>query len=254
MKHFSIQNRPVGRGLTSAVGWTLAASLLAALGCLGESEVWDGKDASVDSAATDQAAVDHRAGAESPVKHVEGSVVDLPLEEPVDRFTLEFPLSVADAYAAIPHRRTRFNFVQSPMDAEHAEYLATSFHFLDEATRARVTAYQDFYHRGRSATRPVEQLGTVIATFRRLNPPQDLREYNALIVSALEDQREVLAEWAAEGDDFPYRDTIGRHPRVQSASNALKAAYGLLMKEFGGRESAHNRDAFFDYHCALDFL
>ncbi|MBZ0111933.1 MAG: hypothetical protein K8J08_05705 [Thermoanaerobaculia bacterium] len=188
------------------------------------------------------------------MKPLEGPVVDQPLEEPVELFTLDFPLSVSEAYATIPHRQTSFDFARSPMDVDHAVYLERSFHFLDEATRARVTAYQDFYHRGRSATRPVEQLGTLIATFRRLNPPNDLREYNALILSALEDQREVLAEWAAQGDDFPYREEIGGHPRVRSASTSLKAAYGILMKQFGGRESAHNRNALFDYHCALDFL
>jgi hypothetical protein len=44
-------------------------------------------------------------------------------------------------------------------------------------------------------------------------------------------------------------DTTG----VQTASARLHEAYAELMRLYPG-EGTHNRDAFFDYLCALDYL
>ena len=40
---------------------------------------------------------------------------------------------------------------------------------------------------------------------------------------------------------------------MRSASRALQAAYGQLMSLYSN-ETLTNKDAFYDYHCALDFL
>jgi hypothetical protein len=74
------------------------------------------------------------------------------------------------------------------------------------------------------------------------------------VLAALADQRAFLSEWEAAGPTFAYRDRIGAHPRVTAASAALRRAYDELMKLYGPAEPARNRAAFFDYHCALDFL
>jgi hypothetical protein len=49
------------------------------------------------------------------------------------------------------------------------------------------------------------------------------------------------------------RGQIGGHAGARHASDALRAAYNELMARYPN-EGPTNRDAFFDYHCALDFL
>jgi hypothetical protein len=46
---------------------------------------------------------------------------------------------------------------------------------------------------------------------------------------------------------------LAANGNVQAASAAARAAYGELMSKYPG-ESQSNKDAFFDFHCALDFL
>lgn len=43
------------------------------------------------------------------------------------------------------------------------------------------------------------------------------------------------------------------HPKVRSASGKLLGAYGNLMRMYPN-EDGTNRQAFFDYLCALDFI
>ncbi|NIP39793.1 MAG: hypothetical protein GWO07_16190 [Candidatus Dadabacteria bacterium] len=46
---------------------------------------------------------------------------------------------------------------------------------------------------------------------------------------------------------------ITREDLVHSSSNKLKRAYSILMKKCP-KENGHNRQAFFDDLCALDFI
>jgi hypothetical protein len=75
------------------------------------------------------------------------------------------------------------------------------------------------------------------------------------LLQALSDQRAFFAEWQTQGQQFQYGSpqTIVTHPKVQSAAAALREAYGILVETYSG-ESNENKEAFFDYHCALDFV
>ena len=59
----------------------------------------------------------------------------------------------------------------------------------------------------------------------------------------------------AEGQPFPYALHKGGnvHSLVRSSSNQLIQAYDYLMQSYP-QESPHNRQAFFDHLCALDFI
>jgi hypothetical protein len=82
-----------------------------------------------------------------------------------------------------------------------------------------------------------------------------LAKYQTALLQALSDQQSFFQEWQAEGLQFQYGSpqTLVHHPKVQSASNALRQAYGILMETYSD-ESSSNKAAFFDYHCALDFV
>ena len=95
----------------------------------------------------------------------------------------------------------------------------------------------------------------LIDYLQTIEAPSGLSRYQSTLLKALSDQRAFFDEWRNEGQQFQYSNgqTLGAHPRVQSASSSLKEAYGILMQTYPG-ESNHNKQAFFDYHCALDFL
>ena len=95
----------------------------------------------------------------------------------------------------------------------------------------------------------------LISYLQNTEAPASLSGYQAHLLKALADQRSFFEEWQTQGQQFQYGSpqALGTHPKVQSASTALREAYGILMETYPG-EGNGNKEAFFDYHCALDFL
>jgi hypothetical protein len=169
--------------------------------------------------------------------------------------TLNLDLSVEEAYAAIPHRRTAMDFAAANMPERDKHYLSAAFHLIDQAVRLRVAAYQRFSRGDAGAAQLISDMDRVIDCWQHLEAPADLSTYHRQLRQALADQRAFFAEWRSAGQGFRHGgpDELGSHPKVQSASAALRAAYEILMRQYPD-EGSNNRDAFFDYHCALDFL
>ena len=163
-------------------------------------------------------------------------------------------LSVDEAYAAIPHRRTAMQFPGSNVPKADQDYLQVAFAVIDQAVLLRVATYQSFL-RGKTADPlAISRMDRLIAFLHSVDPPAHLKTYHKRIEQALADQRAFFDDWRSRGSEFPYaRGSLASHPKVASSSSALKEAYGILMQSYPS-ESAHNREAFFDYHCALDFL
>jgi hypothetical protein len=133
-------------------------------------------------------------------------------------------MSIDEAYAAIPHRRTVFDRRAATMSAEEADALDRLFAIVDRAIVARVTksGHDD-----------------VLADFRALRLPSKLGRVQSLVTEAIVAERAYLAD--------------GDRSAIPRASARLHEAYAELMRLYPG-EGAHNRDAFYDYLCALDFL
>jgi hypothetical protein len=169
--------------------------------------------------------------------------------------TFSLELSVDAAYAAIPHKRTAMDFAASNMANQDKRYLEVAFHLIDQAIRLRVTAYQKF-SRGEVRDAPlISEMDRLIDFLQDIDAPANLSSYQKHLLQALSDQRAFFEEWQTQGQQFQYGSPqrIATHPRVQSASTALRAAYGVLMQTYPS-EGNRNKDAFFDYHCALDFI
>ena len=169
--------------------------------------------------------------------------------------TPELGLSVDEAYAAIPHRRTAMQFTGSKVPRADQDYLQVAFAAIDQAVLLRVTTYQSF-SRGRTAdSSAIRSMDRLIEFLQSVDPPQNLKTYHKRIEQAVSDQRAFFDEWRSRGSEFQYArgTSLGSHPKVASSSSALKEAYGILMQSYP-TESPHNKEAFFDYHCALDFL
>lgn len=169
--------------------------------------------------------------------------------------TLNLDLSVEEAYKAIPHRRTAMDFAASNLPAEERLYLEVAFHLIDQSVRLRVTAYQKFSQGETGNAGLIADMGRIIEFLQTHEPPANLSGYHKQLVKALAEQRAFFEEWSAHATQFQYGspNRLAAHPKVQGASNALRAAYAVLMQQYSG-ENDHNKQAFFDYHCALDFI
>jgi hypothetical protein len=166
--------------------------------------------------------------------------------------TLNLDLSVDAAYAAIPHRRLAMDFAASNMPDEDKRFLEVAFHLIDQAIRLRVAACQNSEVRD---SQSISDLDRLVEYLQNTEAPATLTTYQARLLQALTDQRAFFEEWRTEGQHFQHGSpqTIPSHPKVQSSSTALRAAYGILMAKYSS-ETNNNKEAFFDYHCALDFI
>jgi hypothetical protein len=162
-------------------------------------------------------------------------------------------MGVEQAYAAIPHRRTVWTEEGSAVPAEEKTYLKGMFQALDQAVAVRVSALQDFSN-GRFERVDVDaEFDLLISYVQGMAVPGKLATYHKEILAGLSGEKQFFNEWRAQRDRFPFAQQIANHPGVRSSSAALRAAYAELMANYPG-EGASNKEAFFDYHCALDFL
>jgi len=170
-------------------------------------------------------------------------------------------MSVNDAYRAIPHRQTTYQVSSSSISPKGTGLLDRLFRIVDRAVVARVETLSWLTSGGRQG-KPFAHyqrtLNSLLRELEALNPPERIIPAVNLITTALQEQRSYLREWdqaIAKRQPFPY--TLHRggnlHSLVRSSSNKLLQAYNHLMKSYP-KESPHNRQAFFDHLCALDFI
>jgi len=159
-------------------------------------------------------------------------------------------LSVEGAYQAIPHRRTVFDPGNASMSAEERDYLVRLFDLVDEAVVERVRLLQRFSSGMNSAAQAGNNYGSILDRLNDLSVPDGLGEVHDLVVAAVQDQSDFFDAWS---EVYPEPLDVRSHELSQSASQELQQAYGLLM-EIYPQESGHNKNAFYDYLCALDFL
>ena len=167
--------------------------------------------------------------------------------------SVDVGLSVDQAYAAIPHRRTAWTESQTTVPADERAYLRTIFLVVDEAIAVRVAGLQNFSQQRFDFIDVDGQLDRLISFTRSMPVPSRLTAYHRQILAALSSDRQFFSEWKSQGANFPYAQQIAADGNVQAASAAARAAYSELMSKYPA-ESQQNKDAFFDYHCALDFL
>jgi hypothetical protein len=147
---------------------------------------------------------------------------------------------VEEAYRLVPHRQTVFQPAAARMPVSERAYLVAFFDAIDQAIVAKVSA--------RRGATVAQAYAPVWEAWERLNPPASLRATQDKVKSAIVDQQAFLLEIEKRQSGWNMS-----HPKVRSSSAALQAAYGDLMRTYPG-EDAINKQAFFDYLCALDFI
>jgi hypothetical protein len=158
-----------------------------------------------------------------------------------------------EAYAAIPHRRTLYEPPKSPVAAEKARELGRLFALTDEGVVLRVQGMRA--HRERNAAEVRNLLLRYDALIAKLAAEKfgsEVTPARDLIADGVRMHRKFLASRPAGGITF-VRNELTATPDVTQASRKLIGAYHLLMAAFP-KEAAHNKTAFYDHLCALDYL
>ncbi|MDF1660444.1 MAG: hypothetical protein P1V97_01645 [Planctomycetota bacterium] len=165
-------------------------------------------------------------------------------------------VSVEKAYKMIPHRRTKFTFKGSTVKGDDKAYLEKAFKIVDEAVRCRVVTMHDYAKKApKKAGKLRNDYQKLLDYLKTLTPPKKLAKYQESLISAMTAQIDFFKEWEKGGKSFRYGGLrqLRSHPKVTGASRFLIAGYQVLMRAYAG-ESKKNKEAFFDYHCSLDFI
>ncbi|MEO1623287.1 MAG: hypothetical protein AAFU53_19940 [Cyanobacteria bacterium J06632_3] len=178
-------------------------------------------------------------------------VVVLPALTDIPQFSL--PLTVPQAYRSIPHKRTEFAPLYSDIPEQEKAYLALMFSLIDQAIALRVSTLQEFQGRNYNPNR-IDEYQVLIDFTNTIQPPANLSTYHEQIRLALQAQQSFYTDWRTKGSSFSAgHNGIRNHPQVKAASSQLIAAHSTLVQTYP-QEDSLNKDAFFDYHCALDFI
>ena len=153
-------------------------------------------------------------------------------------------MTVDEAYAAIPHQRTVFDTSAAKMDVQEKKFLAIFFSLIDKAVAEKVIRLKSIG--GHSVA--TDNYDAILAKLGELQVPDKLEKVYRLVMEAVQEQRQYLAQLVKGGESFS-----SGAPLVQSSHGNLVAAYGELMRLFPA-EGQSNKQSFFDYLCALDFI
>ena len=166
-------------------------------------------------------------------------------------------MTVEEAYKAIPHTRTVFDPEQANMARSNALYLEKFFALTDEALRNRVEALMRLStgKGGISIAEYNKRHEKTVKALAELTPSAEVAPAYNIIVEAIGEQADFLNAWArAEPKKREWIKLNFRNdPFVQSSHDKLIKGYMTLLRAFPF-EGGQNRQAFYDYLCALDFI
>jgi hypothetical protein len=151
-------------------------------------------------------------------------------------------MTVDEAYKAIPHKQTRFDAGAAGMEAREKEFLDALFGLTDIAVAERVEAQIALS----THKTPPSNYDEILRRFQSLPVPEKMTEAHRLVTEAVREQRQYL-DTLKGGGTFD-----ANAPLVESSHQKLIQAYNELMRLYPS-ENAHNKQAFFDHLCALDF-
>jgi hypothetical protein len=135
------------------------------------------------------------------------------------------------------------------MSVQERMYLSKVFGLTDLATVERVSMLIWLTSEGKAGELAINY-SNILSRLGELNPPAGLANFHKLIIESIEEQRKALVKWKNSSFDY---SKLQNEILVRSSSAKLKRAYSILMKKYP-KEGNHNKQAFFDHLCALDFI
>jgi hypothetical protein len=162
-------------------------------------------------------------------------------------------MTVEEAYAGIPHKRTVFDGNASKLSAAHIDNLKRLFTSSDQGVMLRVEGLRAL--RGADAVELRKTIGNYTAlanALNSLNVSAEIKPAQVLIAQAIADHQHFFEMKLRDNNTLAKRDAAFTLD-INQASQKLHRAYDVLMRAFPN-EPAGNKTAFYDYLCALDFL
>ena len=156
-------------------------------------------------------------------------------------------ITIEQAYATIHSQRAVFDPSLTTMGGDESWHLDHLFRLIDLSVKERVETLLWIQSGGREGD-GADEYESILQQLHTLQPPQQLAVVHQLVLGAIEEQRDVLREWR----NAPERVSM-HHPLVLSSSGKLHEAYNRVMQLYP-QEDYHNRQAFYDYFCCLDFI
>lgn len=162
-------------------------------------------------------------------------------------------LTIDQAYAALPHERMVWVASDSTAPSSEQPYLGAIFRVLDEAIAVKVAGLQH-YSRGDFDSLDIDaQYAALLNYARATSVPSALSTYHQDVLTALSNERLFFQNWNADRTNPTFTTQFQANAQVQAASTASRSAYFELIRVYPNEPPA-NKQAFYDYHCALDFL
>lgn len=156
-----------------------------------------------------------------------------------------FALEIDTAYRLIPHKQTPFILLQSKIPKTEVEYVARLLSLSEFAMAERVEAMID----GPDKSGYISQIDSILWQLGNLKTPQNLQPAHQHILTAIQQHRAYFELHNLSGE----KTKLQRNQLIQTSHRHLIMAYNLLMQLYP-QETQHNKQAFFDYLCALDFI
>ena len=156
-----------------------------------------------------------------------------------------YALEVEQAYRLIPHNRTVFQLHQSNLPASDAQKVARLLSLAEKAMVERVDALKN----GARRTGYMSRIDDILWQIEQLQVPDRIQTARDHIKTAVQLHRNYFELQ----DDGGSSADASRHQLIQASHRHLLAAYQQLMQTYP-EETQHNKQAFFDYLCALDFI
>jgi len=154
-------------------------------------------------------------------------------------------MGTEQAYQLIPHQRTVFQLHKTNLPASEAQQVAKLLTLSEKAMVERVNALKN----GASKTGYLSRIDSILWQIEQLQVPGQVEAARDHIQLAVQQHRSFFELQNVSGSNA----RASRNQLILSSHKHLLSAYGVLMQSYP-EEAKHNKQAFFDYLCALDFI
>jgi len=154
-------------------------------------------------------------------------------------------MGIEQAYQLIPHQRTVFQLHKTNLPVSEAQQVARLLKLAEKAMVERVNALKN----GASKMGYQSRIDSILWQIEQLQVPDQVARARDHIQTAVQQHRSFFELQNVSGSNAK----ASRNQLIQSSHQHLLAAYGVLMHSYP-EETKHNKQAFFDYLCALDFI
>lgn len=156
-----------------------------------------------------------------------------------------YAMGIEQAYQLIPHQRTVFQLHKTNLPASEAQQVARLLKLAETAMVERVNAL----HNGARKTGYMSRIDSILWQIEQLQVPDQVTAARDHIQTAMQQHRSFFELQHVSGSNAK----ASQKQLVQSSHKHLLSAYGVLMRVYPN-ETKQNKQAFFDYLCALDFI